>query len=619
MANIRANPNYTSYNGTEEDRANHPEKATISTEKFLTKEGLVLYQLALEEEMNSQEYRDAVFCASTSYFPGEKWVERPVVTVSGPSGCGKSYAAQEAVRTASGELKTNPDDTTGNYVVAVDGGVGREVSQMRKLLIQTANDKGFSGVKDLDKQSSVLGKVKGHVQRAAFANPQSTLGVVIPDTFSQWPAKSSDRSRIHKVDNMPNTKQIFCRVDGEDPSTFQNVVGFMGSRRAWKTDGFTSESGAREKLIDMNNTQGLKESKAYHGGWKFLAGVNGSRSAQAYFVSHSKTDNLTMQITNDLILIKADKDENHAIKPNEWSVAAPGEEGEKLISRRTFDAWKASAEPRLDLDAFIKENPQKPLISMQRNDAQQRYSLSSRAQRSMSVAAQSMGLDKTASLDSMYASAVSFMSKMNEGLDLMRKSMEADPTRSRSSTVAGEALAAMMTELVGLLTKFVDMIKSVMGMGPIVEAKAEFVEPVMAQAMVIEPRGIKNIKGESHTIGAADAPFIDPLSALSSSPPPSNEAPSASQQQRTAFIATHELHQIKKDAHAERHVHAAQSSTPPASKPIEKAASSKGGEIELTTTNYRTRMDKLRSDEKPVQKEEQQLIGPGPGSSFKGG
>jgi hypothetical protein len=226
--------NKKKYERTDAERKKNPKSATITVIDFLGPEGQKLYQNALREEMNSKEYRAAVFLASTNNFPGDKWEEKLVVTVAGPSGCGKSYAAQRAVEEASKTLKKSALDSgieqtidNNNFVVSVDGGIGREVSQMRKLLIQAANKQGFSGLLDLSKQSRVLDKVKFFVEEAVLENKK--LGVVIPDTFSEWLPGLSKRykDRIRAVDNISNTKQVFCRIVGEDPNTFEEVVRFM--------------------------------------------------------------------------------------------------------------------------------------------------------------------------------------------------------------------------------------------------------------------------------------------------------------------------------------------------------------------------------------------------------
>ncbi|USQ14116.1 hypothetical protein J2N86_01935 [Legionella lytica] len=327
--------------GIPDNRATDPESATIKMAALLGEEGVKLYKLALEEEMNSKEFRYAVAEASTTHYDGPKWKkERPVVIVAGPSGCGKSHAAQNAVKTANRFLPTDDQDMSGNNVIAADGGIVREVSQMRKLLVQVALNQGYTGIEDLHSKSKALEKTKHYVQAAGFATPD--IGVVIPETFSKWLIPLNPvRSLMKRIDALVNTKQIFARVEGEDAETFKETVAFMGSRRAWKTKNFDEQV-----AIDLNiSKDDICESKAY-GANGFAAGKSGSKSAENWFNKYSK-DKLSMVITNDLILLKPDP--NNQKGP--WLPAAKNDEGTQLISKSVYDKW---------LD--IPEGPKKPAM-----------------------------------------------------------------------------------------------------------------------------------------------------------------------------------------------------------------------------------------------------------------
>ncbi|CDZ77131.1 hypothetical protein BN59_01413 [Legionella massiliensis] len=319
-------------------RDTNPESATIKMVDFLGKEGRELYRLALEEEMNSPEYMNAVFRASTTHFEGEKWAQRPVVIVAGPSGSGKSFAAKAAVEKANQFLPKIDGDQSGNDVVAVDGGVAREVSQIRKLAIQVANNKGYTGISDLHSQSGVLNGVKDRIQEAVLST--NNVGVVIPETFSQFFSK---QSLLARVDALVNTKLIFSRVDGQNPSIFQKIVAFMGSRRAWKTSGFEAK-----KTLDLNDTE-LAESKAYGaGGFRF--GQIGSLLAELWVKTFSK-DKLYMTIINDLSLMK-----EIPAHSNNWVEANQGDKGAILVSQKAFEQWQAQRPSQRErLQDFIKD------------------------------------------------------------------------------------------------------------------------------------------------------------------------------------------------------------------------------------------------------------------------
>lgn len=333
-------------------RKNIPEAATITMENFLGKKGVELYKLALEEEMRSESYMDAVFKASITHFEGEKWVERPVVIVAGPSGSGKSFAATAAIEKATKFLPKDDNNYSGNDVVTVDGGVAREVSQIRKLVIQVAINKGFTGIEDLHKQSAILREVKHRVREAVFQT--QSLGVVIPETFSKWVSPiNSIRNLMQKIDQLPKTKQIFTRIEGQEPSSFQHVVNFMGSKRAWKTGNFV------KKTLNLNQKK-VAESKAYDAsGFKY--GDTGSRSAEAWFKKNSKV-NLSMIISNDLCIMKEDFSNS-----NRWKPAKQGEQGAIIISKRIYDQWhKLQQTKEPDLSESEREQKKLSLIEYNR-------------------------------------------------------------------------------------------------------------------------------------------------------------------------------------------------------------------------------------------------------------
>jgi sigma54-dependent transcription regulator len=126
----------------QERRTYSPETATISiehllgTEEYSGKKMLELYQKALKEEVNSEGFRDAVFNASTNHVEGKSWEKRPAIIIGGPSGSGKSYAATGVLEALSVVLPRQANDQhTGNDVTTIDGGIVREQSQMRKLMI----------------------------------------------------------------------------------------------------------------------------------------------------------------------------------------------------------------------------------------------------------------------------------------------------------------------------------------------------------------------------------------------------------------------------------------------------------------------------------------------------
>lgn len=338
-----------------EMRANYPDEATVSLEAFLGKEGASLYRLALKEEMHSEEYRLAVLNDSTKHFAGKKWKDAPAVVVAGPSGSGKSVAAKQAIEDASVYFPKIDDDNSGNYVTAADGGIARETSQIRKLAIQAANNKGYTGISTLHPNSSVLGKIKHLVLACVSKAPD--LGIAVPETFSKWRIPVLNKKTRALMPSLSEDKAVlvFSEVEGSDPDNFQSLVEHLGTMRAWKTKDFGY------KPLDMNSKKGLKESKRY-GASGFKHGVSGSKEAKRWFIKHRPND-IILVVTNDLIMLKPSP------KTPGWESAEKGDAGIIITSKRTYEYWikikngdvkQVPAEAKAAWDAFVAEKHQAP-------------------------------------------------------------------------------------------------------------------------------------------------------------------------------------------------------------------------------------------------------------------
>ena len=314
-------------------------ETNINLETLLGKEGVKLYHLALEEEMNSQAYRDAVCTASTTAYKGEKWLDRPIVFIAGPSGCGKSFAAKTAINKlndTAGALQKGKEQTT-NYVIAIDNGIARETSQMRKLAIQLANSQGYTGIKDLHKQSNaILQKMKGHLKSAVLTT--ENIGIVIPETFARW--KLPFWNPIKKLLLNKKNKCVFCHIQGQEAKTFESVVQFLGDRRAWKTKDI------KKVTFGLNESKGLAESKSYQKK-HFNHGLKGSLNA-ANWVKKNIPDGVFMTFKNDLQLMKKDK--------TVWRIATQDEADCCVISKRAYEAWKKT-DQKTELPEFSAQFP----------------------------------------------------------------------------------------------------------------------------------------------------------------------------------------------------------------------------------------------------------------------
>lgn len=307
-----------------------------SMKDFLNEAGVKLYEAAIAEERNSVAFRNAVFLKSTKHYDGAKWDKRLVLWVGGPSASGKSFGADGVVQRLNDEIMGHSSsDRSGNNVVSVDGGIERDVSQMRQMVLQVALSKGFKGIDDLHSYTK-LG-TKKHVQRAAFAT--TDLSVVLPNTFSSS-IVTGVKAKMTKIAKMPNTVQVFCDVQAEKGQSrrFERSVGLMGNSRAWYQG---KKAYAREKITMLEPNTGA-ESKRYEGGIKFFTGLIASdRAKKSYIEACKETGNqpIRMVITNDLIFLKLDKKQKWVECGDKENMAALSDFVK--MSARDFAAWQS--------------------------------------------------------------------------------------------------------------------------------------------------------------------------------------------------------------------------------------------------------------------------------------
>lgn len=310
-----------------------PADDAIPLAKLLGNDGVQLYKKAIEEENKSREYRNAVFLKSTKHYEGKKWDKQLIMWVGGPSASGKSYGANVAVKTVGDSVmpKVRTDKMEGNDVVSIDGGVEREVSQMRQMVLQVAIKKGYPGIKDLHGNTEL--KVKSIVKEAAF---EAKMNVVIPETF----ANPFGPSNLEKYDKIPNAVQVFSEVTpaaGMD-NDFQMTVERMGNDRAWKSE-YGAEN-SKDVAISFNNSNIGVESKEYEKQY-FKWGKKGSMDERDEYMKKSK-DKVYVGIVNDLIYVH--KVYNKEEKKWEWEkckeISDKGELKLSIRDFRNFQAWQ---------------------------------------------------------------------------------------------------------------------------------------------------------------------------------------------------------------------------------------------------------------------------------------
>lgn len=297
---------------------------------------LQLYKEAVDEERNSTQFRDAVFAAAVEKqdinpCPGQ----RMVMYVGGPSAAGKSFtrgAFVEQVRE-----QRNPDgiNDVNAYVVSIDGGIDREMCQIRQIVLQAALAKGNAGIQDLHKNTKT--SVKAKVQKAAMKQGNN-MHLVIPTTFIDGFTKFI--SMFKNLGKKSDTYQVFAevRADKTEPAitndvadnSFRETILYNGESRAYYLEGDPPLS---TEDIKMNNRKIPCESKVYQAKY-FNFGVQFSRKAKkAFKIFASNTNSLILSNESDNMHVKLDSSGKYIQTTANPTV--------KHVSRRELMLWEA--------------------------------------------------------------------------------------------------------------------------------------------------------------------------------------------------------------------------------------------------------------------------------------
>lgn len=284
----------------------------VTMEAFLGKEGVELYKAACAEENRSTAFRDAVFLNSTKAYDGPKWTKKLRMWVGGPSASGKSFGTDNLIKSISKKFAKDESNLEKNYVTTIDGGVERQMSQVRQMVLQMALAEGYSDITDLEEKSKNL-KTKKYVLNAALEDP--TSNIVIPSTFTQG-LKKQEKLMRDSAANKEDTVVVFTQVRGlpdekEGFEQFKRSVKIMGVSRAARLALPKDKKEGEDPLIEPNNRDIGIESKAYNE-HVFNFGVKKSNEARETFRDVCEGNGLDFgqcyyEITNDLVFIKKDK------------------------------------------------------------------------------------------------------------------------------------------------------------------------------------------------------------------------------------------------------------------------------------------------------------------------
>lgn len=338
-------------------RLTNPEDNLVTLKDLLGEEVLEAYYAAIKEERESEAFRNAVFLKATKHYEGEKWKDRMVLWVGGPSASGKTFAADAVVLKADAMvMEKQSGNNTGNDVISIDGGIEREISQMRQYVLDVALKKGYAGIDQLDKGKGKLG-MKKKIQEAADA---AKLNLVIPCTF----VDPGEGKNIEGYAADPHVKQIFSKVVGGETQAekqrFKRSVRRMGNMRAWSSK-FSDNDTKNRKIIANNRKMGI-ESKKYEKYWFWLGKYFSAEARSDYEKAqamHGK-DSIYLSITNDLIFVREKE-------KGKWSECEVGYQGSSddivKLSVRALNQYhlyqknkKSSGETPEDLREWLKTN-----------------------------------------------------------------------------------------------------------------------------------------------------------------------------------------------------------------------------------------------------------------------
>lgn len=288
-------------------KSSDPIGASITLEELLgTKDLVDKFINAMIEEVNTKAFRDAVFNQSATEYEGDKWEKRPIAVVGGPSASGKTSITKTAIKqnqvlfgkkasdnvsldNTSGvgedsrpqEMGSSEEIATGNdsnIIVASDGGVVREVCQMRNLIIDYARSLGYSEISDLHaKTSKILEPVKESVQNAVLSTKD--IGLAVPLTF----AKGSERKNLDKLmelENDPNNVLLFINVKPQQYEAVEQQGTTRSKETAWGKIG--------GRTFSLNKSEGRPEFKPYGGKPSYKMGMFATQRQVNKFSKKSK-------------------------------------------------------------------------------------------------------------------------------------------------------------------------------------------------------------------------------------------------------------------------------------------------------------------------------------------
>ncbi|NDH08782.1 MAG: hypothetical protein EBY16_04075 [Gammaproteobacteria bacterium] len=337
-------------------------KKIHTMESLFGKEGLKLFKEALQEEVNSQEFLEALVKHAVKPYYGTKPPGEFLFQIlSGASGAGKSTSGNQALEREYQTPTPKPADPT-YWMGWVDGGIPRELNQMQQVIKSFCIEHGVE-VEDLyDHSKKILDPCKDKILELVIAQNDPNLGLVIPETFSKdaffevFSAKTDAKKRIKQIKdletslktNKENTVKVsYDFVVGLNLRRHASVVEYMGDRRAFddpestaiKYDKFHELFEGTDEASRLNKyktkeafTGGFAEYKKY-GPDGYIWGIKGSLAGFLQFNKAFQSKQMSMNFNcNDVDIYTS---EGYL-----WNFNADNSGKEAIIaSRRLVDDW----------------------------------------------------------------------------------------------------------------------------------------------------------------------------------------------------------------------------------------------------------------------------------------
>lgn len=284
------------------------ERKKITMEQLLGKKGLEKYKAALQEEMNSlnfkkeiirHSYIDTKVLIEKGPFASENekdtikkwpgWNEKCRLIVAGASGVGKTFNSRKILtylifqnvhpqtqHRKNSRISSNSNAGIKDFI-SIDGGLIREVSQMRKAVLQCALTLGYAGILDLQdntKLDTLKKNIREHIK-------SKDIHIIEPLTYAGFIYEKlgsfvRNPTLVHEINTEPYSI-MFANIIGNHEQTRNNR-----DSRAW----YNGEYSAHPGYVFLNNMKMACESKNDEGNYNH--GKSGSKRAQKEFYEQYK-------------------------------------------------------------------------------------------------------------------------------------------------------------------------------------------------------------------------------------------------------------------------------------------------------------------------------------------